>query len=301
MTTIFTREQAKASDAKLVELQAIARTAADKANRAETQLHHAAGDRQSGWGRDRVWGMHLAEAYQAAADLAATDKTYVGSTAQRAIDAYDAAVAERDEAFAAVKVQSQEWRNHGMWSRFLVVPGGHIHTNEGCFTLRTNTVTAWLPELSGDSEADAVEVYGEVLCSHCFASAPVAWQGGKTVTDSKGRVLTKAEQAEAKAAKDAEKAAKDAAKTAAQVVDVNTGRVLFKTDRGATNAVASDLESAIWYGPTHPSYQEWIDLLEQVSAALAAKHGRDAAEVRAELVAKAEKKAKGKLGERKIS
>jgi hypothetical protein len=298
-TTIFTREQAKASDAKLVELQDVAYVALDKMARATDNLRHTVGDRKQGWGRDARWTMTKSEAVAKAAEIAANDTTYVGRAAGEALARYSEAADAYIAASDAATKQGREWRENGMWSRFLVVPGGHIHTNDGCFTLRADTRTAWLPELSGDTEADAVEVYGEVLCSHCYPSAPVAWQGGKTVTDSKGRVLTKVEQAAAKDAKAAEKAAKDAAKAASEVRDIHSGRLLYKTVRGATNAVASDLDSAIWYGPTHPSYKEWIELLDQVSAALAAKHGRDAAEVRAELVAKAEKKAKAKLGGRK--
>ena len=37
----------------------------------------------------------------------------------------------------------------------------------------------WLPKLSGMTEAEAVEEHGPALCSVCFPSAPVEWQGGK--------------------------------------------------------------------------------------------------------------------------
>ena len=295
-TTTFTRTEAKASDAKLVELQEIASKAAARTDRTIVILHHTAGDRQQGWGRDRAWTLSNQEAYDKAVALAVEQAgNYIGTEAEQAVEAYHVAIEAQEAAFAAVTVQSREWRENGQWSRFLVVPGGHIHNNEGCFTLRADTRTGWLPELSGDAEADAVEAYGEVLCSHCYSSAPVAWQGGKTVVDASGKVLTKAEQAAIKEAKDAEKAAKLAAKAANEVLDIHTGRVLYKTERGATNAVASELDSALHYGPTHPMYSEWIDLLDQVSAALGAKQGRPAAEVRAELVAKAEKKAKKSL------
>lgn len=67
------------------------------------------------------------------------------------------------------------WRERGMWSRFFMVPGGHIHSSTGCHTLRPTTWISWLPELSGESEAEAVAAHGSVLCTHCFPSAPVEW------------------------------------------------------------------------------------------------------------------------------
>ena len=66
------------------------------------------------------------------------------------------------------------------WSRFFLVTntGGHIHSGTNCSTCRWDTSFAWLPELSGLTEADAVEEYGEILCSICYPSAPVEWTNG---------------------------------------------------------------------------------------------------------------------------
>jgi hypothetical protein len=66
------------------------------------------------------------------------------------------------------------------WSRFFLVTNvnGHIHSGTNCSTCRWDTSFAWLPELSGLTEADAVEEYGEILCSICFPSAPVEWTNG---------------------------------------------------------------------------------------------------------------------------
>lgn len=68
------------------------------------------------------------------------------------------------------------------WSRFYMVPGGHIHASMHCRTCNRGasmTVFEWLPELSGLSEADAVAEHGTVLCSACFPSAPVEWTVGR--------------------------------------------------------------------------------------------------------------------------
>lgn len=67
------------------------------------------------------------------------------------------------------------------WSRFFLVTSsaGHIHSSMSCSTCRPTTTYGWLPELSGHTEAEAVEAHGPALCSVCFASAPVEWVGGK--------------------------------------------------------------------------------------------------------------------------
>ena len=296
---IYTREQAKEADHELYKAMLVVADKKSRRTSALNSVHRAAGDSYRRQYDSRSgWKLSEAEATTKAADIAATDVTYIGRQAQSALDRLVAAEAELAQAKADQKA-ADKWADHGRWNRYAVVPGGHIHTEMGCFTLRWDTDVRWAYQVSGDSVAEAIEVYGEVLCSHCFPQAPVAQTLGKVATDPNGHPMTRAAAQAALAAKQAEKAAKEAAKNAAAVVDPATGKVLFKTERGATNAVASDLDSAIWYGPTHPSYSEWIGLLDQVSAALGAKQNRPAAEVRAELVAKAEKKAKAKLGGRK--
>lgn len=67
------------------------------------------------------------------------------------------------------------------WSRFFLVTssaGGHIHKDTSCGTTRARTTFAWLPELSGLTEKDAVEAHGAILCSVCFPTAPVEWTVG---------------------------------------------------------------------------------------------------------------------------
>jgi hypothetical protein len=66
------------------------------------------------------------------------------------------------------------------WSRFFLVTSskGHIHRNMYCHTCRITTRYGWLPELSGQTETEAVDAHGPALCSVCYPSAPVEWQGG---------------------------------------------------------------------------------------------------------------------------
>jgi hypothetical protein len=67
------------------------------------------------------------------------------------------------------------------WARFFLVTSsdGHIHSSMSCSTCRSTTEFGWLPELSGQTEADAVVAHGPLLCSVCFPSAPVEWTVGK--------------------------------------------------------------------------------------------------------------------------
>lgn len=63
------------------------------------------------------------------------------------------------------------------WSRFFIVPDGHIHSSMHCSTCNKRGLTSfsWLPDLSGKTEAKAVEDHGARLCTVCFPSAPVEW------------------------------------------------------------------------------------------------------------------------------
>lgn len=74
------------------------------------------------------------------------------------------------------------------WSRFFLVTSshGHIHATRACSTCRPTTEFAWLPELSGETEADAVAAHGPMLCSICFPAAPVEWTRGQQRTHCTG-------------------------------------------------------------------------------------------------------------------
>jgi hypothetical protein len=57
------------------------------------------------------------------------------------------------------------------WTRFYLVK--HVHRTDSCSSFRPTTRVGWLPDVSGLTEAEAVEIYGANLCSICFESAPV--------------------------------------------------------------------------------------------------------------------------------
>lgn len=70
--------------------------------------------------------------------------------------------------------------NEKQWSRFFLVTNsnGHIHSSMNCSTCHITTAFAWLPDLSGLTEKDAVDAHGPHLCTVCFPSAPVEWTVG---------------------------------------------------------------------------------------------------------------------------
>lgn len=160
-----------------------------------------------------------------------------------------------------------EWNRRGGWTRaYLVVTNGqgHVHRTTSCSSCYPTTQFAWLTELSGADEQEIVDQAGERACTHCYASAPVALR-----LDRPTQLFSEKEKAQ-QAARD-ERAAKRAAAVAAAVVDPETGKVLFKTERGATNAIAADLSDLCWYGETHPSADEWKTEIDRIRRALAAK------------------------------
>lgn len=73
-----------------------------------------------------------------------------------------------------------EFMTRGGWTRFFTVEDGHVHYARHCRggSIRVTTLVGWNPELSGKTEAEAVEKLGPNLCTHCFPSAPVEWTRG---------------------------------------------------------------------------------------------------------------------------
>lgn len=293
-TTKFTKEQAKASDAKLSELHELLYRARRGVENQRERLHYAAGDRKQGYGSRAYWRMTLEEVLLKVEGQ--TGMGHHGIQVAEALQEYREGVAQVQGLEERVEVQNREWYEHGQWSRFIVVGGGHIHNSLGCFTLRWDTRTYWLPELSGETEAEAVEQYGEALCSHCFPSAPTSWKQRETVPlGEDGKPLTRRQQQELREIRQAEKQAKEAEKQAAGVFDPDTGELLSKTERGWTNAIASTLGDIRWYEFDHPSMPKWERWVEYAIRVLAVKRGVDAGELRKELEAKADKSHAAKI------
>ena len=308
MSEIFTTPQAKASDAELVRLLAIRDKASRERGWAVESAHSAAGDRKRGWGQNAEWTLSFADVEAKLAAGLVSDQSWAVRESQKQVDKLAATKAALDAANAAVRVHDKEWFEHGRWTRFGVVPGGHIHWNHGCHSLYPTTLFFWIPRLSGETVADAIEEYGPALCTHCFKDAPVGDKSAKVEQDAAGNPLTKAEAAKAKADRAAEKAAKQAAKDAKKVFEPGTRKLVVGTDGYELNtevsvsrAILAALEDIRYYGAdkTHysgtrkgfplPTFGQWVTY---AVAALAAKRGVDEAELLAEFKAKDAKKAR---------
>ncbi|QAX95579.1 hypothetical protein I5H03_gp067 [Mycobacterium phage Nibb] len=175
-TATYTKAEAKAADRILAELTEAFFAAYDTWERVADRLHSAAGDAKTYGG---YWKMSNAEALAKATERAGDESIvkYNRDGYARAVEAYAPAVAAKNAANDAV--DAHEAANYKGWLRFFIVPGGHIHRSRGCSSLRITTRIGWLPELSGETEAEAVAEHGAMLCTKCFPSAPVEWTIGK--------------------------------------------------------------------------------------------------------------------------
>ncbi|CCQ44634.1 gp38 domain protein [Pseudarthrobacter siccitolerans] len=148
----------------------------------------------------------------------------------------------------------------GNWSRFVLVPGGHLHRGFHCSTLRWSTPTGLLPEYSGADEKEIVEIAGEVACTVCFPSAPV---------DRPTRIPALVEEREAR---EAEAAARAAKKVAAEAAKIVVGKKVFKTQRAAENEIGWKIENVVsrrYMAAADASHREHLDGLaaEDLAAA----------------------------------
>lgn len=143
--------------------------------------HRLNGERAVYRGRQRVWEKSAEETLNELA-LKLADEQLKRWDVKDATECITS-VAELDKKLAATRSEidalNTEYDSRP-WSRFVSVKDGHVHSGTRCIggTIGITTQIGWHPELSGKSEADAVDLLGERLCSHCFPSAPVAWTVG---------------------------------------------------------------------------------------------------------------------------
>jgi hypothetical protein len=222
------------------------------------------------------------------------------------VSRYDAAIERlenlRDELHRTYREAvpfNTEFDRRGGWTRAFLVIDGHVHSSMNCGSCYPTTQYAWLPEVSGQDEAEIVDAAGEGACTVCYPSAPVD-------VLSKPQRLWTAAQREERSARDAEKVARLAKKAAAGLTADGSplnlrwakgydGRKELKTARAAelwlveqmTITQTADLKGkANAYDTPAPQ-----DMITQVLELLAAKAGTDVETVRAPLAAKAAKKA----------
>ncbi|MGX5718388.1 hypothetical protein [Arthrobacter sp. MAHUQ-56] len=147
----------------------------------------------------------------------------------RIIDAARAALAQLDEAAAPLEAIYRA----NPWTRFFLVPGGHLHSSRRCGSLRWTTPVYWLPEYSGKTEAEIVAQAGERACTICYPSAPV---------DRPSQLPVHVAEREAAAA---ERAAKAEQRRNAAAAAIAVGRTTYKTQRAAENEVSRNIETMI--------------------------------------------------------
>jgi hypothetical protein len=147
-----------------------------------SDLHYDANDKKIRVGRSTRWAMSTTEAVTAAQTRldAGEVKSWDVASATRALTRYADLVAHRAMKREEIAVLDAVY-DAAPWSRFFEVTSsdGHIHSSMSCSTCnngRYMTDFVWHPELSGLTEADAVKALGPILCSVCFASAPISWQ-----------------------------------------------------------------------------------------------------------------------------
>ena len=183
--------------------------------RATAKLHELAGDRKSYRNtRVPVWGLSDLEVGRAAQRRAAHgDLVAMNILAQRAgeqavLDAVNYEIQAMNRFYSSLTKP---------WTRFfpsVTKSQPHIHRSLSCHTLHATTVMIWAPQLSGRTDAEAVDKLDEALCSVCFPDAPVALH----------EYVSKRSQAE----QDARQAEKDA-RAAAKAVKTLTEAEQFKT------------------------------------------------------------------------
>ncbi|WP_342314680.1 hypothetical protein LIX17_25905 (plasmid) [Mycobacterium avium subsp. hominissuis] len=183
-----------------------------------------------------------------------------------------------------IKPYNDEFNRRGGWTRAFLVQnaGGHVHSSTNCSTCYPTTRYAWLTDYSGKDEEHIVYAAGEIACTTCYPSAPVE------VLSRVGEIRRPSDIERQQRA--ADKAAKNAQRAAAAVLDPHTGKTLYKTERAASNAIATALGNLHWYGEDHPAAAEWQHTVDAAVTALAAKQGIDKDAALVDYRARADKK-----------
>lgn len=169
-------------DTKLAQLHREMAQAEQRITSALATIHNYVGDRKRGRAAYKLdHGTAIAKATQNIAKAHAEgDRFYIHDDAEKSITRLHDARDLRDTLEAECDAIDLEYTSRP-WSRFISVQGGHIHSGTRCAggTIRVTTSLGWNPQLSGKTEAEAVELLGPLLCTHCFPSAPVEWTVGK--------------------------------------------------------------------------------------------------------------------------
>ena len=180
LTTVAPNAREAEIDSKLADLWSAGNTLRDRLASLRESLHYDLDIRPTYQRRQRVWPHTLDEV------VALVEERFPSMPRweQRDAERHLTAVAETRTKLAANRAEAaplESLYDAEQWNRFFLVTNanGHIHRSMQCSTCRWDTRFAWLPELSGLTEKDAVEAYGPKLCSVCFPTAPVEWTLGE--------------------------------------------------------------------------------------------------------------------------
>ncbi len=150
-------------------------------------IHSAVGSREyvkGGFAKKGYYRNNMTDAAAIAEQRRRLDEGEIESWnveyAEKRLAALDACDAETTRIIVAKTPLDDEFFRRP-WSRFFLVTSsdGHIHSSMSCHTCRFSTTYGWKPELSGQTEVEAVEACGPALCTVCFPSAPTDWTSAK--------------------------------------------------------------------------------------------------------------------------
>lgn len=197
-----------------------------------------------------------------------------------------------------------EFIRRGGWTRWYLVPGGHLHydtATDRCSRIST-TDHYWMTEHSGRTEAEMIELAGDRVCTTCFPDAPVTFRAptARFMTPTEAERTAYAEAAKRKLA----------ARRAAQITTPDGGELrtadgvrgdLVKTEVAARRRLLAAASDMAFYGVDHPDIAEWRETVRRMIEALAFNSSKIAPEfsageiedtLRAEINANVAKKAK---------
>jgi hypothetical protein len=169
-------------DTELGRLYVEIQTAQGRIARSMGDIHRYAGDNGRWVNASRkVFDLTDAQAEAKAREFAATG-SYDSQPAQRLLAGVDQARAAIAAAEAAIRPLDAEYDRRGGWARFFLVTSsnGHIHSSMSCSTCNIRTQFGWMPEASGQTEAEAIAERDRrdsaaLLCTVCFPNAPTKW------------------------------------------------------------------------------------------------------------------------------
>jgi 8-oxo-dGTP pyrophosphatase MutT (NUDIX family)/GNAT superfamily N-acetyltransferase len=196
------------------------------------QMHHAVGDRQQGRGQGKFWQKSHQEVLNH--DPSTLTNPRLARDYARNRTAYDSAGEDAKTEQGHISRYDNEFHKRGGWSRFFLVPDGHIHSSMQCHSCRPTTPFSWLPNLSGKSEGEAVEQHGPHLCTHCFKSAPTEWKRdpAETRAEEKKKSGEYCEGGKASSYPDAEERARRKATHPQGKVKLEPGEAMYTGQRG---------------------------------------------------------------------